>query len=86
MIYFKGGIVMLQITATEFKKNLGKYLAIINKEDIIITRNGVPIAQVTIPKDEKVSLVSQLVGIIPNDGYTIDDARKERLVKNEGNH
>ena len=77
---------MLQITSTEFKKNLGKYLSIINKEEIIITRNGIPVAQLTIPKDEKMSLVSQLVGIIPNDDYTIEDARRERLIKNEDNH
>ncbi len=71
---------MLQITATEFKKNLGKYLAIVNKEDIIVTRNGIPVAQVTIPKDNKSSLVNQLIGIIPDD-YTIEDARRERLVQ-----
>jgi prevent-host-death family protein len=77
---------MLQITSTEFKKNLGKYLALVNKEDIIITRNGIPVAQLTPPKSEKVSLVSQLTGIIPDDGYTVEDARRERLMKNENNH
>ena len=77
---------MLQVTATEFKKTLGKYLTIINKEDIIITRNGIPVAQVTVPKDDKVSLVNRLIGIIPDDGYTIEDVRKERLMKNESNH
>ncbi|MCD5406902.1 MAG: type II toxin-antitoxin system Phd/YefM family antitoxin [Desulfotomaculum sp.] len=77
---------MLQITATEFKKNLGKYLTIINKEELIITRNGIPIAQVTIPKDKKISLVNQLTGIIPDDGYSMKDARKERLAKVENNH
>ena len=75
---------MLQITATEFKKNLGKYLTLLTKKDILITRNGIPVAQVTLPKDDKVSLVSQLIGIIPDDGYTIDDARRERLTKDEG--
>ncbi len=72
---------MLQITATEFKKNLGKYLALINKEDIIITRNGIPIAQVSPPRDK--SLVNKLIGIIPDDGYTMEDARRERLSKHE---
>lgn len=77
---------MLQVTATEFKKNLGHYLALVNKEDLIITRNSIPIAQVSIPIDKKVSLVTQLKGIIPNDGYTMDAARKERLTKHENNH
>ncbi len=74
---------MLQVTATEFKKNLGKYLSMVNKEDIIITRNGIPVAQVTIPKDDKVGLVNKLIGIIPDDGYTMEDARRERLMKHE---
>ena len=77
---------MLQISSTEFKRNLGKYLSIVGKEDIVITRNGIPVAQVSIPKDKKVSLVSQLTGIIPDDGYTVEDARRERLIKHEDNN
>ena len=72
---------MIQITSTEFKKNLGKYLTIVSREDIVITRNGIPIAQVTLPKDEEVSLVTKITGIIPNDGYTCEDAQRERLKK-----
>lgn len=77
---------MLQITATELKQNLGKYLSLVNKEEIIITRNGIPIAQLSIPKEKEMSLVSQLIGVIPDDGYTIEEARKERLLKDEDNH
>lgn len=77
---------MLQITATELKQNLGKYLSIVNKEDIIITRNSIPVAKLTLPKEKETSLVSQLIGIIPNDNYIIEDARKERLLKDEDNH
>jgi prevent-host-death family protein len=77
---------MLKVTATEFKKNLGKYLALINKEDIIITRNGIPIAQLTPPKSEQHSLVSQLTGVIPDDGFTVADARRERLLKDEDSY
>ena len=75
---------MLQVTTTEFKENLSKYLTLANKDEIIITRNGVPIAQVSPPKKE--SLVNELIGIIPDDGYTIDDARKERLLENENSN
>ncbi|MFW6306731.1 MAG: type II toxin-antitoxin system Phd/YefM family antitoxin [Bacillota bacterium] len=77
---------MLQITSTEFKRNLGKYLSMVGKEDLIITRNGTPIAQVTIPKDKEVSMVSQITGIIPDDGYSIEDAKRERLTKHENNN
>ncbi len=77
---------MLQITATELKQNLGKYLSIVNKEEIIITRNGIPVAKLSIPKEKEMSLVSQLIGVIPNDDYTIEDARKERLLEDESDH
>ena len=74
---------MLQISTTEFKQNLSKYLTLANKDEIIITRNGVPIAQISPPKEK--SLVNKLKGIIPDDNYTIDDAREERLLDNENN-
>lgn len=77
---------MLQITSTEFKKNLGKYRTIVSKEDIVITRNGVPIAQVTVPKDRAVSLVSQLTGAIAYDGYTAEGARRKKLKTPKSNH
>lgn len=75
---------MLQVTTTEFKRNLSKYLTLANKDEIIITRNGVPIAQVSPPKEK--SLVNKLIGIIPDDGYTIDNAKKERLLGNENSN
>ncbi len=77
---------MLQITATELKQNLGKYLSIVNKEEIIITRNGIPVAKLSIPKEKEMSLVSQLIGVIPNDNYTTQDARRERLLEDESNN
>ena len=76
---------MLIITTTELKKNLGKYLSKVNREDIIITRNGVPIAQLITPKDKKLSLVNQLIGVIPNKNLNKEDIRKERLFGDESN-
>ena len=35
----------MEITATELKLNLGKYLDLANKEEIVITKNGKTIAQ-----------------------------------------
>ncbi|SHJ40188.1 prevent-host-death family protein [Dethiosulfatibacter aminovorans DSM 17477] len=77
---------MLKITSTELKQNLGKYLTIVNKEEIIITRNGIPVAKLTIPTENEMNLVSQLIGVIPDDGYTIEDSRKERLLEDESNN
>lgn len=38
------------VTATEFKTNFGKYLEMISREDIFITRNGKTIAKVINPQ------------------------------------
>jgi prevent-host-death family protein len=35
----------MEITATEFKSNFGRYLAAVDREDVVITRNGKPVAR-----------------------------------------
>jgi len=70
---------MIKVSASDFKKDFEKYLASLVKDEIIIVQDGVSIAKVILP--EKESIVSKLRGIIPDDGYTIKDARKERLQK-----
>jgi len=52
------------VTATEFKTNLGKYLSQIGQEDIIISKNGKPIARLT-QYTEHVS--DSLVGLLNSD-------------------
>ena len=49
------------VTATEFKINFGKYLDLVGKEDIFITRNGKTIAKVINPQ---VSAVDSIRGIL----------------------
>lgn len=39
------------IKSTEIKNNFGKYLKLLDKEDIIVTRNGTPVARITRHKD-----------------------------------
>jgi len=58
---------MIQITATDLKTNLGKYLAIAGREDVHITKNGADIAVLTAPKVKK-SWVDDITGIIPDLG------------------
>ena len=70
------------ITATEFKTNIGKYLTLVNEEEIIITKNGKGIAKLSPLKEDKVKMVESLFGIIPND-MTLEQAREERLKKYE---
>jgi len=71
----------LIITATELKTNIGKYLRLAETEDIIITKNNKPIAKLTSLREDKLATLNDLVGIVKDDGYTLDDARKDRLTR-----
>lgn len=72
------------VTATEFKSNFGKYLELIAKEDIFITRNGKTVAKVVNPQ---ISAVDSLRGMLKDmpDDITLDSIREERLSKYEDN-
>lgn len=68
----------MSITATELKLNLGKYLLLAATEDIYITKNGTIVAKLVSPYQDKLSLVDDLFGSVP-DTLTLEDAREERL-------
>lgn len=68
----------MPITATEFKANLGKYLAMAETEDVYITRNGRVVARLTAPYKNRMELAESLFGVIPAD-ITLEEARDERL-------
>lgn len=70
----------MTITATEFKLNLGKYLSMAEREDIIITRNGRVVAKLTNPNQDRVDMAKELFGVIPQNA-SIDQVRRERLKK-----
>lgn len=70
------------ITATELKNNLGKYLDLADKEDIIITKNGKRIAKLTSATEDKRTIAKSLIGILPSD-VTLEEAREERLDHHE---
>ena len=71
----------MQITATELKTNIGRYLALAEKHDIVVTKNNRPIAKLTNVQEDKLSILDSLVGIIPDNGFTLEDAKNERLAK-----
>ena len=54
----------MSITATELKKNLGKYLALSSTEDIYITRNGKVVAMLSNPFRDRVDMAKSLFGIL----------------------
>ncbi len=68
----------MSITATELKQNLGKYLLLSAKEDILITKNGKIVAKLTNPNQNKVNMAKSLFGVLPEDA-SLDDAKAERL-------
>ncbi len=72
------------VTATEFKANFGKYLELIAKEDVFITRNGKTVANVVNPQ---ISAVDSLRGMLRGISTDIDmdSLREERLLKYENN-
>lgn len=81
----------MTITATEFKKNLGKYLELAIKEDIVITKNGKRIAILKSASeiDEKLAWLDSIVGIANPEGkeYTDEDYKRwhhERIMGKYG--
>lgn len=54
----------MSITATELKKNPGKYLLLAETEDIYITRNGRVVARLSNPNQDRVAVAKSLFGIL----------------------
>jgi len=71
----------MQITATELKTNMGRYLVLAEKQDIVVTKNNRPIARLTNVQEDKISILDSLIGIIPDNGFTIEDAKDEMLAR-----
>lgn len=69
----------MTVSATEFKTNFGKYLAMAARQDIYIMKNGKSVARLTRPVVDKVAVLDSLVGIVPCDTET--DIREERLAR-----
>lgn len=68
----------MQISVSELKANAGKYVSMVNEQDIFITRNGKMIARLTTAKLDKTVAAQALFGILPSDAE-LDAAKKERF-------
>lgn len=74
---------MTQVTATEFKTNLGRYLELVRTEDIWITKNGKTVAKLINPTVSAVDSISGILeGVDPGDTDR-HSLRKERLSRYE---
>lgn len=71
------------VTATEFKLNLGKYLELVQNEDIWVTKNGKTVAKLINPNVSSVDTISGiLAGKVPA-GIDRHSLREERLSRYE---
>ena len=66
------------VTATQFKSSIGHYLDNIAKNDVYISKNGKVIAKLSHPTREP-SILDSLVGIIPQNHISLEEARMERI-------
>jgi len=71
---------MIKATASQFKTNFGKYLALAKQDDIHITKNGRSVAVLSAPKEEH-SWVDEISGIVSPAGKDTKSIKAERLVK-----
>ena len=70
----------MTVTATEFKASFGQYLKIVCEEDILITKNGKVVAQLSKPQQGELEAIRSLTGIAGSgQDVTIDEIRAERL-------
>jgi prevent-host-death family protein len=69
----------MQITATEFKTNMGKYLAMASRRDIYITKNGQRIAKLTNPAPDRMAMLDSLAGIAKDESLSPEALKEERL-------
>jgi prevent-host-death family protein len=69
-------------TATDLKANLGKYLSLVGREDILITKNGRDIAVLSAPKESS-AWTDELVGIAPalESDFDIKKINAERVAQ-----
>jgi len=69
------------VTATEFKTNVSRYLALADGEEVIITKNGRGVAKLVGVRDGKASALRSLRGILKDSDATLESIREERLGK-----
>jgi len=66
------------VSLSELKTNPGKYVAMADRQDIYITKNGRRVARLTSVKQNKTVSAKALFGILPGD-VDLAAAREERI-------
>lgn len=68
---------MCEITATEFKKHLGKYMILGQQEEIVVTHRGKQIFTIIPKKVDLVKRWESYFGILPLEAATDNDIDRE---------
>lgn len=72
---------MCTITATELKNNLGKYLELMQKEEIAIYKHGKYIGSLNGPKNEKLdAFFDKYTGIFKEGDEDLNDPRIAKML------
>ena len=72
----------MQVSISEFKTNISKYVDQLEHEDILITKNGKVIARVSAENtNPKVETLMSMKGILKGNTTTVEEARDERLAR-----
>ena len=69
------------ITATEFKTNVSRYLALAENQEIMITKNGRSIAKLVGARDGGSPMLRSMRGILKDADVSKDSIKDERLAK-----
>jgi len=65
-------------SSTDVQNNFGKYLELASVQEIVITKNGQPVARLLGLKETVSFLADRLTGLVPGD-IDEDSAKAERL-------
>jgi prevent-host-death family protein len=68
----------MQVSITELKANVGKFVDLAGQEDVYITKNGRRVAKIINARADKETAVEYLRGLIPAEA-DLAQARDERL-------
>ena len=68
------------VSSTDLQNNFDKYLELAAAQEIVITRNGLPVARLLGIKETVSFLSDHLVGIIPEDADE-ENEKAERLAR-----
>ena len=71
---------MMIVKSTDIQNNFGKYLEIASEREVVITKNGLPVARLLGMKDTISFLSDRLVGVVPPN-VNENEAKSERLAR-----